>query len=77
MIMGGESMLSGKCVGGPSDKKMLHHGFPIYAVGRDRRSKRLIIGWQCGPTEDIEVGHYEWSGGAWHWPSPSDKSDAG
>lgn len=64
-------LLSGRCKGGPSDGKMMHHGETRCAVGRDRLSKRLIIGWQGGSTDDVEVGYYEFSNDNWHWQSPN------
>jgi hypothetical protein len=51
---------------------MLHHPEVVYAIGRDRLSKRLIIGWQGGPTQDVAVGHYQWHAGEWHWFSPEE-----
>lgn len=71
MVWVGAMLLAGECHGGPLGGKRLLHGETVYNVGRDRITKRLIIGRQGGPTEDVEIGHYEYSGGGWHWHSPS------
>ena len=64
-------LISGLCDGGPLGGKTLHHGEPIYRIGRDRHTKRIIHAWRGGSTVDVEVGHYEWIGPMWMWRSPA------
>lgn len=64
-------LYTGLCIGGPCSGKPMYHGEKSHAIGRDRLTKRLIIAWQGGDTEDVEVGRYRFSDGAWHWESPA------
>jgi len=64
------TLLSGFCEGGPLGGLMLHHGESLYFVARDKVTKRIRIRNLAYATEVYEVGHYEYSGGAWHWHSP-------
>jgi len=60
----------GDCEGGPLGGRRLYHGEPAFPIGRDRLSKRILIGWRGGITDDVEVGYYEHDGGGWVWSSP-------
>jgi hypothetical protein len=63
-------LFSGICQGGPLGGLKIHHGEPLYFVARDRETRRIRILNLPGATDVYEVGHYEYSGGAWHWHSP-------